>query len=100
VNISVPFSDGSLGTITYVALGDAAFGKERIEIFGGNAVATVDDFRVAEFYRNRRRVKKLRHRGKGHDEEVNEFIAALRAGSPSPIPFNSLILTTITTPQP
>jgi predicted dehydrogenase/threonine dehydrogenase-like Zn-dependent dehydrogenase len=49
VNITVTFSDGSLGTITYVALGDPAFGKERIEIFGGNAVATVDDFRVAEF---------------------------------------------------
>src|SRR5215813_340710 len=73
VNITVTFSDGSLGTITYVALGDTGLGKERIEVFGGNAVATIDDFRVAEFYRNRRRVKKLRHRGKGHNEEVKEF---------------------------
>jgi predicted dehydrogenase/threonine dehydrogenase-like Zn-dependent dehydrogenase len=97
VNITVAFSDGSVGAITYVALGDSGLGKERIEVFGGNAVAIVDDFRVAEFYTNRKRVKKLRHRGKGHNEEVKEFIAALRAGSPSPIPFKSLLLTTMTT---
>jgi polar amino acid transport system substrate-binding protein len=97
VNITVTFSDGSLGTITYVALGDPALGKERIEVFGGNAVATVDDFRVAEFYSNRRRAKKIKHTGKGHEEEVKEFIAALRAGGSSPISFNSLVLTTVTT---
>jgi polar amino acid transport system substrate-binding protein len=97
VNITVAFSDGSVGAITYVALGDTGLGKERIEVFGGNAVAIVDDFRVAEFYRNRRRIKKVRHRGKGHDEEVKEFIAAVRAGRPSPIPFNSLVSTTLTT---
>jgi polar amino acid transport system substrate-binding protein len=97
VNITLAFSDGSLGAITYVALGDAALGKERIEIFGGNAVAIVDDFCVAELYKNHKRVKKLRHKGKGHAEEVREFIDALRTGRPSPISFDSLVLTTLTT---
>jgi len=97
VNITVNLSDGSLGTITYVAVGDTAPGKERIEVFGGNATAIIDDFRVAEFYRNHRRVNKLHYKGKGHEEEIKEFVAALGAGNPSPISFKSLVLTTITT---
>jgi len=56
VSITLNFSDGSLGVITYVALGDGALGKERIEVFGSNAAAIVDDFRCAEFYGNSRRV--------------------------------------------
>jgi predicted dehydrogenase/threonine dehydrogenase-like Zn-dependent dehydrogenase len=97
VNITLTFGDGSLGTITYVSLGDPVLGKERIEVFGGNAVAIVDDFRVAEFYSNRRRVRKIKHTGKGHEEEVKEFVAALQTGGSSPIPFKSLVLTSITT---
>jgi polar amino acid transport system substrate-binding protein len=97
VNITISFSDGSLGAITYVALGDPGLGKERIEIYGGNATAVIDDFRVAEFYRNRGRVKRLKHKGKGHEEEVKEFVSALRTGSAAPISFNSLILTSLTT---
>jgi predicted dehydrogenase/threonine dehydrogenase-like Zn-dependent dehydrogenase len=97
VNITMSFSDGSLGAITYVALGDPSLGKERIEVFGGNAVAIVDDFRVAELYSNRRRVRKIKHTGKGHQEEVKEFLAALQTGGSSPIPFKSLVSTCITT---
>jgi predicted dehydrogenase len=97
VTITISFSDGSLGAITYVALGDTGLGKERIEIFGGNTSAVVDDFRVAEFYSNRRRIKKVKHTGKGHKEEVKEFIDALGAGRASPISFKSLVLTTTTT---
>jgi predicted dehydrogenase/threonine dehydrogenase-like Zn-dependent dehydrogenase len=97
VTITVAFGDGSLGVITYVALGDMSLGKEHIEVFGGNATVIVDDFRVAEFYSNRRRVKKLKHNGKGHEQELKEFISALVAGKPSPISFKSLVLTTMTT---
>jgi predicted dehydrogenase/threonine dehydrogenase-like Zn-dependent dehydrogenase len=97
VNITVTFSDGSLGAIAYVAVGDMGLRKERIEVFGGNAAAVVDDFRIAEFYRNGRRVRKLKRRGKGHEEEVREFISAIQAGQRAPIPFKSLVLTTLTT---
>jgi polar amino acid transport system substrate-binding protein len=97
VNITVTFSDGSLGAITYVALGDMALGKERIEAFGGNAAAVIDDFRFAEFYRDGRRIKKLKGRGKGHEEEVRLFITALQGGKTSPISFKSLVLTTVAT---
>jgi predicted dehydrogenase len=97
VNITISFSDGSLGAITYVALGDTALGKERIEIFGGNATAVVDDFRVAEFYSNRRRTKSLKSRGKGHEQEIKEFVSALQGSKPSPIAFKTLVLSTVAT---
>jgi predicted dehydrogenase len=97
INITIAFSDGSLGAITYVALGDTGLGKERIEVFGGNATTIVADFRFVEFYRDGRRVRKLKRRGKGHEEEVREFISAMQAGQPAPIPFKSLVLTTLTT---
>jgi hypothetical protein len=80
-----------------VALGDTALGKERIEVFANSVAAVLDDFRFAEFYRNGRRIKKLKRRGKGHEEEMRSFITALQEGRPSPISFKSLVLTTVAT---
>jgi polar amino acid transport system substrate-binding protein len=96
VNITVKFNDGSLGVITYVALGDPGPGKERIEIFGDNATVIIDDFKMAALYDNRK-TKKVWAKGKGHREEVEAFISALKAGNSAPIDFKSLVLTTITT---
>src|SRR6185312_2902019 len=47
VIISLSFEDGSQGTITYVANGNSSYSKERIEVFGGNAVAVLEDFPAA-----------------------------------------------------
>ena len=97
--ITLEFADGSLGTITYVANGDSAFSKERLEIFGGGITAVLDDFRRLELvHRGRRKVHESRLRQyKGHQEECNAFIAAVRKGSPLPIPFEELVATTLTT---
>ena len=51
VIVSLRFENGSQGTITYVASGDTAFGKERLEVFGGGCVAVLDDFRRLELGR-------------------------------------------------
>jgi predicted dehydrogenase len=68
VIITLEFADGSLGTITYVASGDAAFPKERVEIFGGGTIAVLDDFRRLELVqRGRKKVHRSRLRqDKGH----------------------------------
>ncbi|OGP87962.1 MAG: alcohol dehydrogenase [Deltaproteobacteria bacterium RBG_16_48_10] len=96
---TLEFADGSLGTITYVANGDPAFPKERVEIFGGGTTAVLDDFRRLELvHRGRKKVHKSRLRqDKGHQEECKAFIAAVRKGSPLPIPFEELVATTLTT---
>jgi predicted dehydrogenase/threonine dehydrogenase-like Zn-dependent dehydrogenase len=99
VVITLEFAGGSLGTITYVANGDAAFPKERVEIFGGGTTAVLDDFRRLELVRRgHKKVYQSRLRqDKGHQEECNAFIAAVREDSSLPIPFEELVATTLTT---
>ncbi|MBN2569938.1 MAG: bi-domain-containing oxidoreductase [Deltaproteobacteria bacterium] len=96
---TLEFADGSLGTITYVANGDAAFPKERVEVFGGGMTAVLDDFsRLELVQRGRKKVYKSRLRqDKGHQEECNAFIGAIRAGGSLPIPLEELVATTLTT---
>jgi polar amino acid transport system substrate-binding protein len=96
INITIKLSDGSLGIITYVALGDTSLGKERIEIFGGSSTVIVNDFRWAEFSRNQK-TRKIRERGKGHREEIKAFVDALIDGKSAPIDFSNLVSTTVTT---
>ena len=47
-------------------------------------------------YKNGKAVK-IKSSGKGHKEEVEAFINALKSGNDSPLPFRSICLTTLTT---
>ena len=96
---SLRFSDGSQGTITYVANGDKSYSKERLEIFGGGAVAVLEDFRRLELVDQG---KKQVHRSivgqdKGHRAEWQAFINALRAGGESPLPASEIVTTMMAT---
>ena len=48
VAITIRFSNGSLAVISYLANGDPALPKERIEIFSGGKTAIIDNFKVLE----------------------------------------------------
>jgi predicted dehydrogenase len=82
-----------VATIAYFATGDKSFPKERVEVFGGGAVAVLDDWREVTVSRagKRRRVKKL-SQDKGFDEEVAAFAQAAREGG-LPIPLATLAAT-------
>jgi predicted dehydrogenase len=97
--IQLAFSDGSTVTIHYVCSGDRVFGKERVEVFGGGAVAVLDDFRRLELVRQgRKQVCRSRLRqDKGHRAEWQEFANSLRNGSPAPISFEEICATTLAT---
>ena len=86
------FPDGSLGTVSYLANGDKAFPKERVEVFSGGRVAVLDDYRSLEMVRDgRRRVQRARlGQDKGHRAEWEAFTVALRAGGPPPIPYDQV----------
>jgi predicted dehydrogenase len=90
---SLEFEDGSVGTITYVANGDKNFPKERIEVFGGGSVATLDDFRVLNTVRaGRNQIFRSRLRqDKGHRGEWERFVNAICSGEPAPIKFGELV---------
>lgn len=97
--IRLAFSDGSIGTIHYVCSGDRAFGKERVEVFGGGTVAVLDDFRRLELVRHGRKqvYRSWLRQDKGHRAEWQEFAAAIRSGGPAPIRFDEIFATTLAT---
>ena len=99
VLITLDFSDGSVGTISYLACGDKTFAKERVEVFGGGTTSVLDNFRRLELRgQGRRRVRRTRLRqDKGHRGEWEAFRETVRAGDTSPIPFEESVATTLTT---
>jgi polar amino acid transport system substrate-binding protein len=96
VTISLRFRNGSVGQISYLACGDKLLSKERVEIFGGGQSFIIDDFRTGEHYTGGSR-RAIKSAGKGHQEEVGTFLHSIRDGMPSPIPLDSLALTSLTT---
>jgi polar amino acid transport system substrate-binding protein len=98
VAITIKFSDGSIGTVHYLAVGDKSFPKERLEIFGDGAVGVLDDFKTATLTHNGQ-TRKLGSgtQDKGHREEVQEFARNLLAKPGAPISFRSLVATTLAT---
>lgn len=93
VALTFAFPDGSLGALTYLANGDKAFSKERIEVFCGGRVAVLEDFRSLETSQGGRRQafgSPLRQ-DKGHRRAWEAFVAAVAAGGPPPIPYDHLI---------
>ena len=90
--IQLTFPDGSIGTVSYMANGDKALSKERIEVSTGGRAAVLDDFRTLETYAGgNRKVHKSRLRqDKGHAGEWDTFADAVLAGGPPPIPYDQL----------
>lgn len=99
--ITINFKDGSLGNIGYFANGDKSFPKERVEIFGNDSVAVIDDFNRGEIITKGKRKKLngkfLGGQDKGHRAELEAFVQAVKSGDEIPIPFQEIIMTTLTT---
>ena len=95
VFITLRFADGSNGCVAYLAEGDKALAKERVEIFGEGKSFVIDDFRQATSFRNGREEKiALRAQDKGQAEEVKAVCAAVLEGGPAPITLDELASTT------
>ena len=78
----------AIGTICYFANGPKKMPKEYLEVYKDGQSATLLDFRELVVIGPRGvRKKKLFSQDKGQGGMVNQFISAVRAGQPSPIPF-------------
>jgi predicted dehydrogenase len=99
VLVSLRFANGSEGTISYLANGDRAFSKERIEVFGGGSTAVLEDFRRLELVRDgRKEILRSRWRqDKGHRGEWAAFVQAVQRQSQVPIPFEELVCSMLAT---
>lgn len=91
------FQDGSVGTLLYLTNGASAMGKEFCEVFCQGRVARMEDFRRVEFLHGRHRSVRRYDGSKGHREEMQLFLQALRSGTPFPIPYEQLRAVTATT---
>ena len=94
VVVTIKFSDGSIGSLQYFALGDSSYPKEYCEVFCEGAIATMNNFETVELVRGGK-TKKLTFDGKkGIAEEVAETIKAVRTGKPMPITFEEIFAVT------
>lgn len=92
LNITVSFSNGSVGTLAYNTVGDKAAAKERVEVYSNGTVAVLDDFRRLEITRNgRSKREKSRNQDKGQKTEMAETVRSFRQNEAAPIPFVELL---------
>jgi polar amino acid transport system substrate-binding protein len=95
VMITLRFADGSNGVVAYLAEGDRALGKERVEIFGGGSAFVLEDFRRAFLYRGgREEVLKLRAQDKGQAAQARAACAVVEGRAPAPHTLEELANTT------
>jgi polar amino acid transport system substrate-binding protein len=93
--ITLKFANGSVGTIAYVADGDKAMAKERVEIFGGGRTFVIDDFSETRSYAGgKETIKKLGRQDKGQRDEVAAFCRRVRDGGEPVISLDDLTATT------
>lgn len=97
VSITVDYEDGTVATILYIANGSKDIPKEEIQVFASGRTAIMKNFTELEFYRGTGKPHVVSGQGKGHKEEVLAFIDAIKSGKPSPIPFDSMLATTVVT---
>lgn len=86
VTFTLTFTDGSFGTVHYLANGHKSFSKERVEVFCSSRILALDNFRVLRGYGwPGFKMMRLLRQDKGHNEEINNFLEVVRKGNPAPI---------------
>ena len=96
LQVTVRFQNDAIGSITYVTGGNIRYPKETLDAAGGGRSARLDNFRQAAVWVGRRQ-SNIRSRGgqdKGQQQQIMQFVEAIRTGGPIPIPMDSLVATT------
>jgi predicted dehydrogenase len=84
--IQIEFTDGSIGTVSYITIGDKTFPKERIEVFVDGKVGIIEDFRITSMsVCGKRKRFKTKSQDKGYEKEIELFIESITKGIESPI---------------
>jgi predicted dehydrogenase/threonine dehydrogenase-like Zn-dependent dehydrogenase len=84
---TIRYSDGSICTLTYTALGAPGYPKERMEIFADGLVLSLDDYRNLTITGASHRGWKSASPDKGHFAELEALRDAFRTGA-WPIPLH------------
>jgi predicted dehydrogenase/threonine dehydrogenase-like Zn-dependent dehydrogenase len=94
--LTLRYDDGSVGSISYLAVGSPKLPKERIEVFGGRRSAVIEDFRRVFLFPDPPRARRLRsfRQDKGHAAILQASFEFFRNGGQPPIPYDRLLETT------
>ncbi|GAA4046810.1 bi-domain-containing oxidoreductase [Parerythrobacter jejuensis] len=91
VSISLDFEDGSIGTVHYFANGSKSFPKERLEIFAGESILQLDNFRkLRSFGWPGVRNDRLMRQDKGQRAFAAGFVEAVSGEGAPPIPVDQI----------
>ncbi len=87
VSIQIAFENGSVGTIDYLANGDKACAKERVQVFSGGRIAILNDYRSLETWQDgSHHTEKNMGQNKGHAASWHAFMNAAVNGGEAPVP--------------
>ena len=91
-SMQLAFADGSIASIRYLANGNRAFPKERIELVWEGKNLQLDNFRRLRGWGVAgTRPFEVRGQDKGHAALAAAFVDAVRSGGPPPIPAGEIL---------
>lgn len=91
-SIQLGFTNGAMAVIQYLANGNGAWPKERIEVFAGGVIAEIENWRRLRVYGAPGNTSALaRGQDKGHRAMAAAFMHAVRGEGPEPIPLDELL---------
>lgn len=82
---TLKYADGSVCTLTYTALGDKSYPKERMEIFSDGKVLVMDDYKSVTVHGGKHKGWSSAVMQKGQLEELDALSATLLKGATWPI---------------
>lgn len=98
VNISIKFSNGSIGVVSYLANGNRNVPKEYIEINSSGTTAIINDFKDLSIYgKGKPFKKKLMHQNKGQKKMIESFVDSIENFGTAPISMEQTFYTTLAT---
>jgi predicted dehydrogenase/threonine dehydrogenase-like Zn-dependent dehydrogenase len=83
---TIRFKDGSIGTLTYTALGSTDFAKEAMEVYVDGSIYSLDDYRSLNVVGPRKEIVELRKADKGQKNQLSAFAQAIKTGETWPVP--------------
>lgn len=87
----ISFTDGSICTLLFTAIGHAGLGKERMELFFDGKTIVMDDFLTLQGYGLPHSFnEKVSSMDKGHAILINQFFDAVKEKKPMPISLERL----------
>lgn len=82
--VTLHYTDGSVATLLYTALGAPDFGKEYMELYADGKVLVLDDYRALRVYGTAAKGWAASAQDKGHLEELRVFAQSCKSELSSP----------------